>query len=134
MFAHPSLYLYALASFSNGLFISLRGPMLPALAARLGCESTALGGYLGLAGVAGGVFAAPTGLILDRPKVNIHSVGTTDAPSRTIMTRDAHERTTRSRHSLEKNRQRRPSRRACLHLDISSRVKVRPTSGSCSRG
>ena len=66
MFANPYLYLYAFGSFSNGLFISLRGPILPELASRIGCESTALGTYLGLAGVSGGISSVPTGMMLDR--------------------------------------------------------------------
>jgi len=32
MFSNPYLYLYAFGSFSNGLFISLRGPIIPELA------------------------------------------------------------------------------------------------------
>ena len=72
MFANPYLYLYAFGSFSNGLFISLRGPIIPELAARVGCDSAALGTFLGLGGVSGGVFSVPTGLLLDR--VDPHSV------------------------------------------------------------
>ena len=48
IFSNPYLYLYALGSFSNGLFISLRGPILPELALRVGCDSAALGTFLGL--------------------------------------------------------------------------------------
>lgn len=74
MFANPYLHLYAFGSFSNGLFISLRGPILPELAKRIGCESAALGAFLGLGGVSGGVFSVPTGLMLDR--ADPHSVRT----------------------------------------------------------
>ena len=66
MFANPYLYLYAFGSFSNGLFISLRGPILPELATRVGCDAAALGTFLGLCGLSGGVFSVPTGLLLDR--------------------------------------------------------------------
>ena len=66
MFRNPYLYLYAFGSFSNGLFISLRGPIIPELARRVGVESAALGTYLGIGGISGGVFAVPTGMLLDR--------------------------------------------------------------------
>lgn len=66
MFWSPYLYLYAFGSFSNGLFISLRGPVIPELARRVGRDPAALGTYLGLCGVAGGAFAVPTGALLDR--------------------------------------------------------------------
>ena len=66
MFSNPYLYLYAFGSFSNGLFISLRGPVIPELARRVGRDPSALGTYLGLCGVAGGAFAVPTGALLDR--------------------------------------------------------------------
>ena len=66
MFSSPYLYLYAFGSFSNGLFISLRGPVIPELARRVGRDPAALGTYLGLCGVAGGAFAVPTGALLDR--------------------------------------------------------------------
>ena len=66
MFLDPYLYLYACGSFSNGVFISLRGPVIPELARRVGKPSAALGAYLGIGGLSGGVFALPTGAMLDR--------------------------------------------------------------------
>lgn len=73
MLSNPYLYLYTFGSFSNGLFISLRGPIIPELATRVGASSpAALGTYLGIGGVSGGVFAIPTGLLLDR--VDPHAV------------------------------------------------------------
>ena len=73
MLSNPYLYLYTFGSFSNGLFISLRGPIIPELATRVGASSPAsLGTYLGIGGVSGGVFAIPTGLLLDR--VDPHAV------------------------------------------------------------
>ena len=72
LFRSKYLYLYAFGSFSNGLFISLRGPIIPELARRVGREPAALGTYLGLGGVSGGVFALPTGYFLDR--VDAHAV------------------------------------------------------------
>jgi FHS family Na+ dependent glucose MFS transporter 1 len=72
MFADPYLYLYACGSFSNGVFISLRGPVIPELARRVGKPSAALGAYLGIGGLSGGVFALPTGWLLD--KTDAHAV------------------------------------------------------------
>jgi len=66
MFLDPYLYLYACGSFSNGVFISLRGPVIPELARRVGKPSAALGAYLGIGGLSGGAFALPTGALLDR--------------------------------------------------------------------
>ena len=66
MFLDPYLYLYACGSFANGVFISLRGPVIPELARRVGKPSAALGAYLGIGGLSGGVFALPTGAMLDR--------------------------------------------------------------------
>ena len=66
MFLDPYLYLYACGSFANGVFISLRGPVIPELARRVGKPSAALGAYLGIGGLSGGVFALPTGVLLDR--------------------------------------------------------------------
>ena len=66
MFLDPYLYLYACGSFSNGVFISLRGPVIPELARRVGKPSAALGAYLGIGGLSGGAFALPTGAMLDR--------------------------------------------------------------------
>ena len=74
MFLDPYLYLYALGSFSNGVFISLRGPALPELAVRVNTHTAELGAYLGFAGLSGGVFAIPTGVALDR--VDAHRVFT----------------------------------------------------------
>ena len=73
MLSNPYLYLYTFGSFSNGLFISLRGPIIPELASRVGAASPAsLGAYLGIGGVSGGIFAVPTGLLLD--KADPHAV------------------------------------------------------------
>ena len=66
MFLDPYLYLYACGSFSNGVFISLRGPVIPELARLVGKPSAALGAYLGIGGLSGGAFALPTGALLDR--------------------------------------------------------------------
>ena len=38
MLSNPYLYLYTFGSFSNGLFISLRGPIIPELATRVGAS------------------------------------------------------------------------------------------------
>ena len=73
MLSNPYLYLYTFGSFSNGLFISLRCPIIPELASRVGAASPAsLGAYLGIGGVSGGIFAVPTGLLLD--KADPHAV------------------------------------------------------------
>jgi|AntAceMinimDraft_1070359.scaffolds.fasta_scaffold113921_1 FHS family Na+ dependent glucose MFS transporter 1 len=73
MFYNPHLYLYSFGSFSNGLMLSLQGPMIPELAARIGVDSSALGTFLGLGGVSGGLLSVPTGLLVDR--VDPHMVG-----------------------------------------------------------
>ena len=82
LFRSKYLYLYAFGSFSNGLFISLRGPIIPELARRVGREPAALGTYLGLGGVSGGVFALPTGYFLDR--VDAHAVFITGVVTRAL--------------------------------------------------
>ena len=82
LFRSKHLYLYAFGSFSNGLFISLRGPIIPELARRVGREPAALGTYLGLGGVSGGVFALPTGYFLDR--VDAHAVFITGVVTRAL--------------------------------------------------
>ena len=65
MFLDPYLYLYACGSFSNGVFVASRSRH-PELARRVGKPSAALGAYLGIGGLSGGVFALPTGAMLDR--------------------------------------------------------------------
>ena len=74
MWQNPYLYLYSAGSFSNGLFISLRGPLIPELARRVRVDSPALGTFLGLGGISGGACALPVGLLLDRAGVCPHHV------------------------------------------------------------
>ena len=73
-FTDPRLFLYALSSFTNGLFLNIRGPSVPELARRLHTPPHVLGVYLGIGGITGGIFALPVGVILDWPRTDAHLI------------------------------------------------------------